>query len=96
MQQKNIKSGKVELMIDGAHFYILVRIEKKQQLISVLERFDLTLFVIVRVQPTARTCCRSRGRTIMLKSKYPLTEIPSSSLPTSHAALAGRAALLPR
>lgn len=29
MQQKNIKSGKVELMIDGANFYILVRNSNK-------------------------------------------------------------------
>lgn len=32
MQERNVKSGKVELMIDGVHFYILVGISKKPHL----------------------------------------------------------------
>lgn len=48
-QERNVKSGKLELLIDGVHYYILVSTE-----IFLLDKFNLkmvsrlkTMFVIV-------------------------------------------------
>lgn len=80
MQDRRIKSGKLELLIDGVHSYILVFADslccnssfgfnKKIQNIS-------KQILLSRVWLTLRTSSLSRRLAIMLRPKWLLVKIP--------------------